>query len=323
MKELFAFLVLVLILVGCSSSGLSGVTGGTPPMDMSGGGFPVGTYLNCAEGVHSPDGKDFLNSAGFQATGSLTLTQSGSAVNVAYVDQNGLTQTLGFLATTGEAAALAQPAQVTGLIGICVTGPGSEQPFPAIMNATSGALTYGGGAVFVSLTGELQVDAGTCGRQMAPGSWWVLCQDRREGAAPSVDAAAVPFTGWPAGQYACDAQVETATRVNGMNQFLAGGGSGTLTLAVDGAKVTVAYSGDPAIAGSLHLVGTSATTAKPEPAQTLAALCPGAQTPSTLPVGAASLSLSDSTLFVSFAGTLGGASSCAGAQLAGSILCGK
>src|SRR5439155_12782806 len=98
---------------------------------------------------------------------------------------------------------------------------------------------------------------------------------------------------------------------------------GTLTLTVDGARVAAAYGGDPAIAGTLHLGGTSATTANAEPAQTLAAPCPGAQTPNTLPVGAASLSVSDSTLFVFFAGTLAAASSCAGAQLAGSILCDK
>jgi hypothetical protein len=320
--------LLALGVTGCSARGLSDPSG----IDLGASSFPVGTYTNCAQGLRNPDGNTFLNGAGFQSGAILTLGQSGSNVMATYVDQNGATQSLGFSTTTSTSATLAQPGRVmAGFSSLCVMGPGIEKAYPASMTVTAGTLSYTAGMAIVTLTGGLQSDAGMCGTLTAPkASFWILCEDR-QGGALTVDTGAPAVTQLPVGQYSCSTQVETYDQVNGINQYVAGGASGTLTLTQNGAQVTAQYSGDPSLAGTLRLATTSSTTASVAAGQTLMAPCmvPVAtgimppQTPEPLPIAAGSLSIVGSTLFLSFAGSTGAGSSCPGAQVAGSVICSK
>jgi hypothetical protein len=289
--------------------------------------FPIGTYTNCARGARNPSGNLFLNVAGFETGGVLTLAQSGTTVAATYVDQSGVTQSVSFSTTTGTSATLTQAGQVIpGFTSLCVMGPRNETAYPASMTTRAGALVYNAGMVFITLTGGLQSDAGSCGTLSAPeASFWLICEDRQGGAVPSTDAGAPPVTPLPAGQYSCSSQVETRAQIDGINHFVAGGGSGTLTLAQDGARVSAQYVGDPSLAGTLSLGVTTSTTANAEAGQTLMAPCTvpaGTQkTPEPLSISAGALAISESTLFLSFAGTIAASSSCPGAQVAGSVIC--
>jgi hypothetical protein len=290
--------------------------------------FPIGTYTNCAQGAGS--GGAFLNAAGFESGAALTLAQSGDTVTATYVDQNGATQTVSFSMTTGTSATLSPAGQVLpGFTGLCVKGPRDETPYPASMTTRAGALIYNAGMVFITLTGGLQSDAGPCGTLSAPeATFWVTCEDRQGGALPSTAKGSAPGTPLAAGAYACTSQVEAFARVDGVNQFAGGGGTGTLTLAQDGAQVSAAYAGDAHLAGALSLGVTTAETASADAGQTMTAPCmvpipaaPGTQTPEPLSVAAGGLAINESTLFLSFAGTMAASSSCPGAQVAGNVIC--
>ena len=191
------------------------------------------------------------------------------------------------------------------------------------MTTRAGALIYNAGMVFIALTGGLQADAGSCGQLSASdATFWLLCEDRQGGALPSTGAGSAPIAPLPAGQYACSSQVEARAQIDGTDQFVAGGGSGTLTLAEDGTKASAQYSGDSSLAGTLTLGVTTSTTANADAGQTLMAPCmvpvaTGTQTLGPLSVAAGALAISESTLFLSFAGTMAAGSSCPGAQVAG------
>ena len=119
--------------------------------------------------------------------------------------------------------------------------------------------------------------------------------------------------------------------VGAMSDNASSGGNGTLTLTQTGAEVTAVYSGDPSVAGTLRLVATTATTAGAEANQSLTAPCTvpisigpeggPSPTPVTLPIGAGSLAVAGSTLFLSFTGTMDASSSCPGALFAASLIC--
>jgi hypothetical protein len=272
-----------------------------------------------------------LNVVGFESGAVLTLAQSGNTVKSTYVDQNGVTQSLTFSTTTGTSATLAEKGQVIpGFTGLCVMGPGNERTYPVSMTATAGALTYNGGTVFVTLIGGLKSDARACPTlSAAKESFWLLCKDPQGGVLPSVDSGPPSVTQLPAGRYSCNSQVATYASINGENQFVAGGGSGTLTLTENGAKVTAQYSGDSSIAGTLRLIATTSRTANAGPNQTLMAPCTvpirlgTSQTPEPVPIAAGSLIINDSTLFLSFTGSMSASSSCPRGQVAGSVICSK
>ncbi len=295
-------------------------------------GFPTGTYTRCAQGNHSPSGNEFLNVEGFEDGARLTLVQSGTTVTTTYVDQNGLTQSLSFSATAGTVATITQMGQVIpGFKFMCVLGVGKWMFYPANMSVTAGALTYDADVVFLTLTGDLRSDAGACGgsRSEPRASFWVACEHRQGGAVVTASARPAPVTRLSAGRYSCSTQVETFNHVNGLDWSSAGGATGTLTLMEDGAKVTARYSGDTSLAGALHFNATTSTTASVEPGQSLMAPCISketgqpSQTPEPLPIAAGSLTMIDSTLFLSLAGTMAERSSCPGDQVVGSLICSK
>jgi hypothetical protein len=320
--------LLALSVAGCQSRRLS-QSGGTLRTSLGAAGFPIGTYTNCAQGTHNPTGNLFLNVAGFQSGAVLTLAQSGTTVTSKYVDQNGNTQSLSFSTTTGTSATLAKKAQVIGgFTGLCVTGPGNTAPYPASMTATTGALTYNAGAVFLTLTGRLRSDAGACGTLSAPdASFWIVCRERNEGALPGIDAEPQPVAPLPAGQYSCRSQVESYQQVKGIGQYVGGGGSGTLTVTQDRGQVIADYTRDSSVSGMLRLRSTTPTTASVDAGQMLQTRCMGttgsSPTAEMLRVAAGSLTMHDSTIFLSFAGAMASSSTCPGAQVVGSVICAR
>jgi hypothetical protein len=297
-------------------------------------GFPVGTYTNCAQGAHNPSGNNFLRAAGFQDGARLTVEQSGTTVRSTYVDQNRLTQSLTLSAVTNTLATIMQKGQViAGFKSLCVQGPGSAAGYPANLTVTAGALTYDAGMVFLTLSGDLRSDAGECGVLSQPeASFWVACENR-QGAAVSPsgvdlpDAGPAPAAKLPPGPHSCQTQIETLDHINGQNEYVAGGATGTLTLTENGAKVSVRYSGDASLSGTLHFKARTSTNSSAEPGQTLMAPCMGTGRPTRtaemLRLASGSLTMIDSTLFLSFAGSMADNSSCPGAQVAGSLICSK
>jgi len=296
---------------------------------LNAAGFPTGTYTSCAQGAHNPSGNNFLRAAGFQDGARLTVAQSGATVTSTYVDQNGLAQSLTFSTTTDTLATIARKGQVIpGFKSFCVLGRGSGAGYPASMTVTAGALAYEAGTMFLTLTGDLRSDAGACGAlSQSEASFWVGCENRQGGAVHAVGAEPAPVAKLPAGRYSCRTQIETLDHFNGQNLYAAGGATGALTLTEDGAKVTAQYSGDTSLAGTLRFKAKTSTTASAETGQTLTAPCMGTGRPSRtaemLPIAAGSLTIIDSTLFLSFAGAMAESSSCPGAQVAGSVMCSK
>jgi hypothetical protein len=305
------------------------------PDQSSAASFLTGTYTSCAQGAHNPSGNVFLNVAGFQDGARLTLAQSGSTVVSTLVDQNGLKQSLRFSAATRTLATITRKGQsIPGFRSLCVQGPGRWAGYPASLSVNAGALTYNAGMVFLTLTGDLRSDAGACGALSQPqASFWLACGDRPGGLAASTDAGsapAAPVAQLPVGEYRCSTQVETLGHSNGRNEYATDGASGTLMLTEDGAKVTARYSGDTSLAGTLRFTATTSTTARAEAGQNLMAPCMfpvgsgrPSPTPEPVPIVAGSLTMIDSMLFLSFAGTMADRSSCPGTHVAGSIICSK
>jgi hypothetical protein len=270
-----------------------------------------------------------LRVAGFQDGAQLTLSQHNGTVMSTYVDQNGLTQSLRFSTRKDTLATIAQAGQaIPGFKSFCVLRPGGGAGYPATMTVTAGELAYEAGMVFLTVTGNLRSDAGACGTLSQPeASFWVVCEVRQGGAFPKVDVGRPAKAQMPAGRHSCRAQVETLNHSDGRNEYVAGGGNGTLTLTEHGAQLAAEYSGDKSVAGTLHFAATTSTTASAETGQILVAPCVGAGRLSgaaeTLRIAAGSLTMLDATLFLSFAGTMADGSSCAGAQVAGSLICSK
>ena len=246
-----------------------------------------------------------------------------------YVDQNGLIQSLRFSTTTDTLATIAQKGQVIpGFKSMCVLVPRRWAVYPASMTVTAGVLAYDAGMVFLTLTGSLRSDAWACGAlSQSEASFWVSCENRQGGAVPAVDAGPAPVAKLLAGRHSCRTQIETLDHFNGLNQYVVGGATGTLTLTEEGARVTAQYSGDTSLAGTLRFKAKTSTTASAEAGQTLMAPCMAtgrsSRTAEILLIAAGSLTMIDSTLFLSFAGAMADSSSCPGAQVAGSVICSK
>jgi len=293
--------------------------------------FPVGTWTHCAEGTHADNGV-FLNSGGYVPDASLSLSQSGSTLS-ARLEGKGELLAFDFDVTTRHSAALAHSAQpIPGFGGFCVQGVGvsNEVPFDATLEPSAGALTYDAGAVFLSIVGIAQGNAGDCGPAFARATYWLSCA---EGPAP-----VLPFDAYAAassllvGSYTCASQVHTHFFSDGVEQYAGSGADGgTLTVALSGQKLVATYSGDKFVSGSLELEPTTSTTASAALGQSLTLACevpiassqPPSQAPEAFPVAAASLALYDNMLVLTFVGTAGESSSCPGAEKAATLSCSK
>jgi hypothetical protein len=333
------FFVTALLALG-GGAGCGSRIASVPPGSDAGGGstantFPVGTYTNCAQGSHTQSGP-FLNVAGFESGAALTLTQNGTTVTAAYVDENGAQSTFDFSAATSTYASLASPTQ-SGAVsaGQCVHGPGNVGNYPAKLTANEGTLTYEANTAFVTLVGTLEADAGSCGPLSAPGTFWIACGGGPDAPPPppSNGGTGVGFPQLPLGSYACVSQVEAHDGAQTNGAYVSSGGeSGTLTLSQSGPQVSAEYDGDKAIAGTVLLSATTSDSAIAHTGQSMNTPClvpidPSGglppPTPAPLSVGAASLGVFDSTLLMPFYGTMGDGATCSGAQMAGSLICTK
>lgn len=326
MRSRVGAVLVSLYLAGCGGqSVVTNASGTDAGADSGAPAFPTGTYTSCAEGLRD----NMLNLAGFEEGATLTVAADGDALRATYVDMNGVTSTLGFAPTSSTSARLAGTGAVTAGFAVqCVQGVGSVGSYPATLDVTDGALTYAAGTVFLTVTGTVHGDAGPCGPVSAPATFWVVAAD---GPVAQPDGAvATPSATGLAGSYACISQVETAYESGGMKQFVAGGGeNGTLMLTGEGATLQAAYSGDTALAGTLHFDVATDTTATATASQSVTVPCevpigmgaPPPQTSGTLSVGAASISALGTTLFLSFSGAMNASSACAGARKAGSVIC--
>jgi len=289
--------------------------------------FPTGRYTNCASGVFDPmHGSAILNGSGSHSGAALTVMQDGTTLTATFVDENHVTTTLDFALTGAASAILAPDGQVApNFATLCVTGPRIESFVPANLHAMVGALAYDSNTVFVSATGTIvDTDAGPCGVQSAPGDFWIACQAADAGAPapPPVDAGAPAI---PLGEYACTSQVDSYELVGGINQYVADGAEGTLTLTQSGADVTAGYVDDRTINGSLHFVATSATTARAATGQSMDAVCDVPLSPGTstvrgaMSVTAGTMMLDGATLVVSLFGSM--TSGCTGAEKVLTLFC--
>ncbi len=328
-------LLTFLSVAGCGARTIGDDPGAPRPAGDAGAPtFPVGTWHDCAEGLENPNGNLFLNSSGFVADGALALAQDGATVTAKYSGATGVTHALQFTATTAMSASLAPSVQTaSGFSGLCVQGIGMQNEFfyPAAMTTSAGTLSYDSGVVFGSLAGTLAGDGGACGWQSVPAAWWFLCVDGPTHQ-PIDPPPPTPIPNLPVGSYACRTQAATFYQSDGLSQYVSSGKDGVLLLTQAGAELTAEYSGDSTVAGTLHFDVTTTTTAGARSNQSLMAACEvpiGATgglppaVPEALPITAASLSVVDATVIVSFFGTFGASASCPGARKAGSLICTK
>jgi hypothetical protein len=307
----------ILAVAGCGSGAGSDHTTPVPQ-------FPVGTYSTCASGEAGQDSKWFANASGFEPGATLTVSQSGSTVTAKYLDFNHVTTTFDFEVTAPTSARLATGGVTfTNLAGMCVQGPGDFTSHPATLTANVGTLFYASGTALLSVTGTEAGNLGSCGEQSEPKALWVVCGDGPT--APPSDATASTGASFPVGTYACVSDMEAYQG----GEIVGTGAQGKLTLTQTGSVVTAKYSGDTSLEGTLNLDVASDTSATAAAGQSMATPCtvPLAagqnQTAEPMPVTAASLLVDGSTLLLSFAGTMGAGTSCAGAREAGTLYCSK
>jgi hypothetical protein len=283
--------------------------------------------------------------SGFESWTYLRVSQSGNTVTASFVDEDASAWSVRFAATTETSAALEPGQTLSGpyIYTDCVFGLGDIGQEPATVALTHGELTYEHSTLFLSMTGTASTtDAGMCDTANIPATVWFACQVGDGGTPPprQVDDAAAPMPPplFPVGPYSCSSILDQTCRTDGGSDNSVGGSSppfadaGVLTLAQSGAVVTADYSGDSWLSGSLRFAVATSTAATAGPGQTLATPCqvpfslsgpPPPPGPEPLSVEAASLTMDGTTLFLSFAGTMTGSSTCAGAEAAGSLVCSK
>ncbi len=318
-------LIAVSLLAGCGALTTPGPGGtGRGPIGVGSSAFPSGTFTDCVSGreEQAPDA-----TTGLVPGGALELAGSGTTVTASYTDPKGNTTSLEFGLVASTAATLAHAGQVHGDFTAPCNSQGTVSHYPATLDATSGALTYDAGVVFLTAATSLDADAGACGQRSIPGGFWLAC---RQGPAGQPVDSSLPASAptLPSGTYSCITDGYLSYVHPGGSSTGADGQVGALTLSQKGAEVTAQYD-DPTLSGFVQLRVTSATTANVETGQHLTTDCPPVintpppSTPNLLPIAAGSLSVDGPVLFLSYAGTMDATSSCEGTKKTGSVVCFK
>lgn len=288
--------------------------------------FPVGTFTHCARGIVTSDAGHFFHTSGFETDATLTLERTGGAVSATYHDIAGEDHTLDFAITGDHAAVLAPSGQTFGgEMGFCVLGIGwsHTRPFPADMTVSSGAITYDAGTVFVALEGRLEGDGVECGVVSASAAVWLACDDgptpeSGERVAPS------PLPRFPTGALDCTSQLLTEYHQGGMTYITANGGTGALEIGQAGAALTASYT-DGVWSESAELSAVTTATAIAQPGTRAQTLCdvpfPTGGPLEDLTLTAEALTAGDSSVVLSFTGTMDASTACPGARKAGAIVC--
>jgi hypothetical protein len=292
-------------------------------------------------GFQGPDTTiNYLSTITDSQDAAFTVKQEGSELAVTYVDEYGDDYPFTFAQTTNTSAALAAEIVVGGYSGLCVSGPGKMEFFPAQLMVTTGTLDYTSGAVFLTLTGTIaSVGKPPCNAAPEPANMWIVCGEGDGWTPVPPPDGGVPVSEIPAGTYTCDSLIGTYAVGDGLKWHVASGApGGTLDVTQSGSTMTAAYTGDTSITGTLDFSLATPTAAYAGPGQTLTTPClapepptgpPPAdiESPETLAVSAGSLVMDGPTLFVLVRGTMtstpGQPSSCPGALKMGSLRCTK
>jgi hypothetical protein len=225
------------------------------PVEAGQSEFPIGVYDHCAySAIDVPGGGGALPNLG----SSIVLEQTGSTITVGFGGDGGApAESLAFTSTSPTSATLSEGQEFDGVLVAC----GPLDLVPAVAQLASGALTYNGGTVFLSVLGTTEpIDAGTsCMNPGGSTAFIAICGD---GAAVDGGATAsgtkVPAGDFP-GVYTCaDSVVEVQPGVEAES-----GGSGTLTVTGTGDRLTAAFAGDPYVSGSLAFAVTTSNAAAP------------------------------------------------------------
>lgn len=193
------------------SGGASGSTGSTTVTTGDGGaggsvestGGSGGGAL-CAAGYQAANGAVFLGGVGIQGGAYLTVTPEGGRLATTFTDLNGHQSSFTFDQTTGTSAVLGPGGgALTDCTGMCVYGPGDLTTFPATLTATTGALEYTGGTVFLAVNGTLAPsDPGACSTTTEPGNGYIVCSGS-DGFPPAPIDPGAPVPDFAVGTYTC------------------------------------------------------------------------------------------------------------------------
>ena len=304
-----------------SKGGGSSNDAGSPD---DGGSFPWGTYSDCQWLLTGGT----LESASSPATLTLApiCSPSGcSATSVVASFRSGQTSTsLTLRATSDGSATLSGPGQgFSGEWGFCgggavqVDGGGvaiaDPAPTEATLNMTSAELTLNQGVAFLQLEGPVVDVQGSpgCDPDVPPSaglSALLVCDVSSGNGIGNAPASTTTISRFVSGAYDCNSTADSVVTYQGENDGSTIGGSGTLTLTVNGPSLQGFYSGDANATGTLDFFVTSDSSANPVPGQTITVGC-GAIDPTTLAqvnaptpaaVTAATLTTDGAALYLTF-----------------------
>jgi hypothetical protein len=202
--------------------------------------------------------------------------------------------------------------------GVAVADPA---PAAATLSLTSAELSVDQGVAIFQIEGPvIDVDGGPgCPADIPPAaglSALLVCGTPGQGGgAPTPTTAPTSFA---PGAYACTSTAATVVEYEGTQDHSTIGGSGTLTLAVDGANLHLVYSGDTNASGPLDFVATSDRSANPVPGQSITVGC-GAINPTTYgdvsapspaAISAGTLTTDGTSLYLTFFGSTSSTATC-------------
>jgi hypothetical protein len=253
------------------------------------------------------------------------LNQSGSTITVGYGGDGGIPDTsLEFTPTSDNSATLPTGQQRAGIEIVCVSeqsGPGLSDPGfgPSVAQLASGSLTYNAGTLFLSVIGTVEAPGayGQCASLGEPVAFIITCSDDTgaDGGASEADLSAGPSGSAFVGVYECTPAIWQVQPGNPGGES-GTSGSSTLTITQTGRVLTATLGDNLLFKGSLEFVATTSNAAVPAaPNQTMQVTCVDGEQ-NSLSVASSTLTIDDSSVVLSFAG-----SGCGGYDIAGSLLC--
>ncbi len=217
--------------------------------------FPQGAF-DCVQSTDGPGAHPGGSDTEIEVT--LDVQRVGALLQVTWPGFDGLTNVLGFEATSASTAELQSGEVIVhGYEGACTPSGLPTQEYPAAVTVTSGALAVQGDTMLVSVEGTVELDpqaAVSTPCFAAPGGAFLACKMVGGGA---IEAPMAPPT-FATGTYQCDATAiqrvgsDTATSVD----------QGTLVLAYAAGRVTATASlVKDTFAGTFQLVPMTSSAA--------------------------------------------------------------
>ncbi|HEY8431770.1 MAG TPA: hypothetical protein VIL20_25495, partial [Sandaracinaceae bacterium] len=239
-------------------------------------------------------------------------------------DIAGLENVLEFAIVADHSARVAPDQVLTGQSGYCQTDVGAHYAshFPAELLVSDGAISYESGTVHVALEGLIEGDSDECGHVSATAVLWITC-DRGPAPETGERTAPSPAPRFPTGALDCTSHVATHYSDGETTHVGVKGGTGALEVAQSGAELSATYV-DDALLESARLTAVTEASAIARDAS-VRALCDvpvaAAGPLHDIAVGAALLTAGESSVVLSFVGTIDESTTCPGARKAGAIVC--